>query len=67
MKYNLGITDHDVRHTQSVLRDYGNVSSGSFLFSYERLMNEGTVRRGDYGVMITMGPGSTIETALLRW
>ena len=28
---------------------------------------EGQVRRGDYGVMMTMGPGSTIETALLRW
>jgi predicted naringenin-chalcone synthase len=30
-------------------------------------MEEGAVRRGDYGVMMTMGPGSTIETALIRW
>jgi predicted naringenin-chalcone synthase len=50
-----------------VLRDYGNISSASVLFSYQRLMEEGVVRRGDYGVVMTMGPGSTIETALIRW
>jgi DNA-binding NtrC family response regulator len=67
IKYNIGISEWDVRHTHSVLRDYGNLSSGSFLFSYERLLHEGRVKRGDYGVMMTMGPGSTIETALIRW
>lgn len=67
IKYNVGITDHDVRHTHSVLRDFGNLSSGSFLFSFQRLLAEGKVRRGDYGVMMTMGPGSTVETALIRW
>ena len=65
--YTVGITEHDVRHTVDVLREYGNLGSGSFLFSYQRLLGEGQVRRGDYGVMMTMGPGSTIETALLRW
>lgn len=64
---NLGLTRHDLRHTSSVLRDYGNVSSGSFLFSYERLLDEGTAGSGDYGVLMTMGPGSTIETALVQW
>ncbi|KPI19101.1 Naringenin-chalcone synthase [Actinobacteria bacterium OK074] len=64
---NLGLTRHDVRHTTDVLRDYGNLSSGSFLFSYERLVESGVVRRGDYGVFMTMGPGSTIETALVRY
>jgi polyketide synthase Type III len=64
---NLGLTRHDVRHTTGVLRDYGNLSSGSFLFSYERLLNEGVVMPGDYGVLMTMGPGSTIESALIQW
>jgi polyketide synthase Type III len=64
---NLGLTRHDLRHTVSVLRDYGNVSSGSFLFSYERLLDEGVTRPGEYGVLMTMGPGSTIETALVQW
>lgn len=67
IKYTVGITEHDVRHTVGVLRECGNLGSGSFLFSFQRLVQEGKVRRGDYGIMMTMGPGSTIETALLRW
>jgi alkylresorcinol/alkylpyrone synthase/polyketide synthase Type III len=67
IKYTVGLTEHDVRHTVGVLHDMGNLGSGSFLFSYERLLAEGVVRRGDAGVLMTMGPGSTIETALLRW
>jgi len=64
---NLGLTRHDLRHTTGVMRDYGNLSSGSFLFSYERLIGEEAARPGDYGVLMTMGPGSTIETALVQW
>lgn len=64
---NLGLNRHQVRHTTGVLRDYGNVSSGSFLFSYQRLQQEHVTAPGDYGVLMTMGPGSTIETALIRW
>jgi 3,5-dihydroxyphenylacetyl-CoA synthase len=67
VRVNLGLTRHDVRHTTGVLRDYGNLSSGSFLFSYERLLNEGITQPGDYGVLMTMGPGSQIETALIQW
>jgi polyketide synthase Type III len=67
VKLSLGLEEHDVRHTRSVLRDYGNVSSGSFLVSLERLMAEGCVSAGDRGVMVTMGPGAQIETALLEF
>jgi len=64
---NLRLSRHDVRHTTEVLRDYGNLSSGSFLFSLERLIAEGVVAEGERAVLMTMGPGSTIETALVRW
>lgn len=67
IKINLGLSSHDLRHTTSVLRDFGNLSSGSFLFSYQRLLAEGKIASGDYGVMMAMGPGTTIESALLRW
>ncbi|WP_459754075.1 3,5-dihydroxyphenylacetyl-CoA synthase DpgA [Streptomyces sennicomposti] len=67
VRLNLGLTRHDVRHTTGVLRDHGNLSSGSFLFSYERLIADGCVRPGDFGVLMTMGPGSTVEMALVRW
>jgi 3,5-dihydroxyphenylacetyl-CoA synthase len=67
LRVNLGLSRHDVRHAVSVLRDYGNLSSGSFLFSLERLNRENVVQPGDYGVITTMGPGSTIEMALIQW
>jgi alkylresorcinol/alkylpyrone synthase/polyketide synthase Type III len=67
VKLSLGLEEHDVRHTRSVLRDYGNISSGSFLVSLERLLAEGCVAAGDRGVMVTMGPGAQIETALLEF
>jgi polyketide synthase Type III len=67
VRVNLGLTRHDVRHTVGVLRDYGNLSSGAFLFSYQRLLRERIAEPGDHGILMTMGPGSTIETALVRW
>ena len=67
VKLSLGLGEHDVRHTRSVLRDYGNISSGSFLVSLERLLAEGCASAGDRGVMVTMGPGAQIETALFQF
>lgn len=67
IKYNLGLTDYDLRHTKTILRDYGNLSSAAFLFAYERLRKERDPSPGDLGVMITMGPGATIETCLIRY
>jgi 3,5-dihydroxyphenylacetyl-CoA synthase len=67
VRVNLGLTASDMRHTETVLRNYGNLSSGSFLFSYQHLVEEGRAQPGDVCVFMTMGPGSTIEMALLRW
>ncbi|WMO16074.1 3,5-dihydroxyphenylacetyl-CoA synthase DpgA [Pseudoalteromonas piscicida] len=64
---NLNLPKHAIRHTKSVLRDYGNVSSGSFLFSLQRLGEERCAAPGDIGVFMTMGPGMSIESALVRW
>jgi predicted naringenin-chalcone synthase len=64
--YTLGIIADDVRHTVDSLEIAGNVSSGAFLFAYSRLVEEQTVRRGDYGMFITMGPGAGLECCLFR-
>ncbi len=45
----------------------GNVSSASVLFVLADLLETGTVRHGDYGVMFAMGPGFCAELALLQW
>lgn len=67
IKFNLGLSPHALRHTEGVLKDLGNLSSGSFLFSHQRLIHEDVARRGDYAVMMTMGPGATIECCLARF
>jgi len=67
IKYNLGITNYDVRHTRHILRNYGNISSSAFIFSYQELTREGIAREGDYGVTIAMGPGVSLETGLIQW
>ena len=67
IKLSLGLEEHDVRHTRSVLRDFGNISSGSFLVSLQRLLAEGSAAPGEYGVLVTMGPGAQIETALIQF
>lgn len=64
IKYALNITEHDVRHTTHILQNYGNLSSASFLFSHERLLQEGVAQEGESVIMMTMGPGSTIECCL---
>lgn len=63
----LEIPAEGLRHSRSVLRDYGNVASGSFLFSYERLVAEEAIAPGDYGLAMTMGPGLSLELSLVRW
>lgn len=67
IKFGLGISSHAVRHTDSVLHDLGNLSSGSFLFSHQRLLAENSAEVGDFAVMMTMGPGMTIECCLARF
>lgn len=64
---NLGLTGHDVRHTRNILHSFGNLSSGSVLFGLQELQREGVTEEGDVGVLIAMGPGMSIETALLSW
>lgn len=63
----LSLSDDSLRHTRSVLRDYGNVASGSFLFSFERLLAEKKLKRGDRLVFMAMGPGLSLELALAEW
>ena len=67
IQQNLGLAERDTRHTRSILRDCGNVSSGSVFFSLEQLRRERTIAEGDLGVVIAMGPGTSIETALIAW
>jgi len=50
--------------TVEALRDYGNQSSCSIMFAFDKLVKRGNVCDGDVGLFVTMGPGAGLEMAL---
>lgn len=62
----LGIDPERLRHTRSVLRDYGNMSSATVFFVLERFLRERAIKPGEYGVLAVLGPGFSCELALVR-
>lgn len=67
IKYSLGLSSYDIRHTSEILAECGNMSSASVFFALKRMETNREVESGDLGVAIAMGPGVAIETALLQW
>jgi alkylresorcinol/alkylpyrone synthase len=51
----------------SSLRRLGNLSSASVLFIMGDLLEGNDAQRGDYGLVIAMGPGFCSELVLLAW
>jgi predicted naringenin-chalcone synthase len=64
---NLSLPEESVRYTRNILKRFGNVSSAAVIFALGELLDEGIAKEDDYGVLMAMGPGSSIETTLLRW
>lgn len=52
---------------RETLANFGNLSSASYLFSYEQLLRRGSLKPGDLVLLLTMGPGLSVELALGRW
>jgi alkylresorcinol/alkylpyrone synthase len=53
--------------SRRVLLEYGNMSSATILFVLQDLICTRNPEKGDYGVLLSFGPGLTMEGALLRW
>jgi alkylresorcinol/alkylpyrone synthase len=49
------------------LRETGNLSSAAVLFVLGELLDSGDARKGDYGLLMSMGPGFFSELVLLQW
>jgi len=52
--------------TAKVLRLYGNMSSATVLYVLERVMSS-QPKTGEYGLMLSFGPGFSAQRILLRW
>jgi len=53
--------------TRGVLRDYGNMSSATVLFVLSKIIQEQPTTKGDYGLMLSFGPGFTAQRLLLKF
>ena len=62
-----GLTDRDLRWSRGSLERIGNLSSASILFILGDLLESGTPRPGDRGLMCALGPGFASELLLLEW
>ncbi len=61
-----GSLGKNIDHTKAVLKDYGNMSSATVLYVLERFMEE-EIKSGEYGLMLSFGPGFTAQRLLLKW
>ncbi|HEY3226467.1 MAG TPA: 3-oxoacyl-[acyl-carrier-protein] synthase III C-terminal domain-containing protein [Planctomycetota bacterium] len=57
----------DIRWSRESLRRVGNLSSAAVLFILHDLLESGTPRAGDRGLVAAVGPGFALEAALLQW
>lgn len=60
----MGLSRHHTRHSWDILRDYGNCSSATIGMIAQRAHREATP---GYGVVCTMGAGTAVAAALLKW
>lgn len=56
-----------IEETKAVLRLYGNMSSATVLYVLERYLEELKPAAGEYGLMLSFGPGFSAQRILLKW
>ena len=63
----LQLSDDALARSWRSLKNTGNLSSASVLFMLEDILGSDDPKPGDYGVMIAMGPGFSVELVLFGW
>ncbi len=62
----LGQMGKNIDDTKEVLRQFGNMSSATVLYVLERFLAK-EIPAGDYGLMLSFGPGFSAQRILLKW
>ena len=63
----LALQPEQLRASWDVLANAGNCASATVLLVLENILRVDKPRRGEYGVLLTFGPGLTIEGAVVRF
>lgn len=62
----LELSEEQVSASRRTLAGYGNLSSASVHFVTMELLEQGAIEPGQLGLLVAMGPGFTLELALLK-
>jgi len=62
----LELEEERVEPARETLAEYGNLSSASVHFVAKEILRRGDVEPGRFGLVVAMGPGFTLELALVR-
>ena len=63
----LELTEESLQYSRSILRRYGNMSSATIFFVLDEMIKQGQPQPSDFALLLTFGPGLTIELCLVRW
>ncbi len=63
----LGLNGNTLEHAYAVFAEYGNMSSPSVWFVWDRMMREDPPEPGTWGVMLSFGAGFSAFSALIRF
>lgn len=63
----LGLSADDLKHSDSLFTEYGNMSSPSVLFVLQRLLASKEVTAGQNGVMLAFGAGFSVYAHLVKF
>jgi alkylresorcinol/alkylpyrone synthase len=63
----LGLSREQVAVSYEVLAEHGNVGTPSIFYVMKRTLERREPRRGERGLMVTVGPGVTVGLMLLQW
>jgi alkylresorcinol/alkylpyrone synthase len=67
MEHALELPEGALMRSWRSLNTDGNLSSASVLFILAELLDESAAEPGDYGLVVAMGPGFSVELVLLKW
>jgi 3,5-dihydroxyphenylacetyl-CoA synthase len=63
----LGLSREQVSDSYEVLAEHGNVGTPAIFYVMKRMLERREPRRGEHGLMVTVGPGVTVGLMLLQW
>lgn len=63
----LGLNDQALQLSRETLAKVGNLSASTVLYMLNETLSGEQPKAGDYGLLIGMGPGFSLELILLQW